>query len=88
MEDILLTAVPEYTKVIHSTVLLYAYSVDGFTRMIASQNAQKGPTNNLPPVMPQELIQMRCFEYPQIVLLQKQCLEVSMSEYDIVKMLD
>ena len=76
---------PEYTKVIHSTALLYAYSVDGFTRIVASQNAQNGPTNNLPPVMPQKLIQMRLIEFSQIVLLHKQRLEVSMSKYDIVK---
>ena len=88
LEDILTTEVPEYTKVIHSTALLYAYSVDGFTRIVASQNAQNGPTNNLPSVMPQELIQMRPFEFSQIVLLHKQCLEVSMSEYDIVKITD
>ena len=85
LEDILIIAVPEYTKVIHSTALLHAYSVDGFTRIVASQNAQNGPTNNLPPVMPQELIQMRPFEFSQIVLLHKQHLEMSMSEYDIVK---
>jgi hypothetical protein len=36
LEDILTTAVPEYKKVIHSTALLYAYSVDGFTRIVAS----------------------------------------------------
>ena len=36
LEDILTTAVPEYTKVIHSTALLYVYSVDGFTRVVAS----------------------------------------------------
>ena len=65
LEDILTTAVPEYTKGIHITTLLYAYSVDGFTRVVASQNAQNGPTNNLPPVMPQELIQMRPFEFPK-----------------------
>ena len=88
LEDILTTEVPEYTKVIQSTALLYAYSVDGFTRIVASQNAQNGPTNNLPSVMPQELIQMRPFELSQIVLLHKQCLEVSMSEYDIVKITD
>jgi hypothetical protein len=88
LEDILTTAVPEYTKVIHSTAMLYAYCVDGFTRIVASQNAQNGPTNNLPPVMLQELIQMRHFEFSQIVLLHKQCLEVSMSEYDIVKITD
>ena len=87
LEDILTTAVPEYTKVIHSTALLYAYSVNGFTRIVASQNAQNGPTN-LPPVMLQELIQMRPFEFSQIVLLHKQHLEVSMSEYDIVKITD
>ena len=57
LEDILIIAVPEYTKVIHSTALLHAYSIDGFTRIVASQNAQNGPTNNLPPVKPQELIQ-------------------------------
>ena len=85
LEDISTSAVPEYTKVIHSTALLHAYSVDGFTRIVASQNAQNGPTNNLPPVMPQELIQMRPFEFSQIVLLHKQHLEMSMSEYDIVK---
>ena len=83
LEDILTTAVPEYTKVIHSTALLYAYSVNGFTRIVASQNAQNGPTN-LPPVMLQELIQMRPFEFSHIVLLHKQHLEVSTSEYDIV----
>jgi hypothetical protein len=88
LEDIQTTAVPEYTKVIHSTALLYAYSVDGFTRIVASRNAQNGPTNNLPPLMPQELIQMRTFEFSQIVLLHKLCLEVSMSEYDIVKITD
>ena len=38
--------------------------------------------------MPQELIQMRPFEFSQIVLLYKQRLEVSMSEYDIVKITD
>ena len=38
--------------------------------------------------MPQELIQMRPFEFSQIVLLHKQQLEVSMSEYDIVKTTD
>ena len=38
--------------------------------------------------MPQELIQMRPFEFSQIVLLHKQYLEVSMSEYDIVKITD
>ena len=69
LEDIFTTVVPEYTKVIHSTAMLYAYSVDGFTRIIASRNAQNGPTNNLPPVMPQELIQMRPFEFSQIVLM-------------------
>jgi hypothetical protein len=84
LEDALTKAVPEYTKVIHNTTLLYAYCVDGFTIMVASQNAQNGPTNNLPPVIPQELIQMRTFEFSQIVLLHKQYLEVSMSEYDIV----
>ena len=68
--------------------MLYAYSVDGFTRIIASRNAQNGPTNNLPPVMPQELIQMRPFEFSQIILLHKQHLEMSMSEYDIVKITD
>ena len=36
LEDILTTAVPEYKKVIHSTALLYAYSVDGFMRIVAS----------------------------------------------------
>ena len=66
LEDILTTAVPEYTKVIHSTSLLYAYSVDGFTRIVASQNAQNGPTNILPPVMPQKLIQMRPFEFSKL----------------------
>ena len=85
LEDILIIAVPEYTKVIHSTALLYAYSADSFTRIVASQNAQNGPTNNLQPVMPLELIQMRPFEFSQIVLLHKQNLEVSMSKYDIVK---
>jgi hypothetical protein len=88
LEDIFTTAVTEYAKVIHSTALLYAYSVDGFTRIVASQNAQNGPTNNLPPVMPQVLIQLRPFEFSQIVLLHKQHLEVSMSEYDIVKITD
>ena len=88
LDDILTTAVPEYTKVIHSTSMLYAYCVDGFTRIVASQNAQNGPTNNLRPVMPQELTQMRPFEFSQIVLLHKQQLEVSMSEYDIVKITD
>ena len=88
LEDILTTAVPEYTKVIHSTAMLYAYCVDGFTRIVSSRNAQNGPINNLPPVMPQELIQMRPFEFSQIVLLHKQYLEVSMSEYDIVKITD
>ena len=72
LEDILTTAVPDYTKVIHSTAMLYAYCVNGFTRIVASRNAQNGPTNNLPPVMPQELIQMRPFEFSQIVLLHKQ----------------
>ena len=89
LEDILTTAVTEYTKVIHSTALLYVYSVDGFMRIFASWTAQNGPTyKNLPPVMPQELIQMRPFEFSQIVLLHKQRLEVSMSEYDIVKITD
>ena len=36
LEDILTTAVPEYTKVIHSTAMLYAYCVDGFTSIVAS----------------------------------------------------
>ena len=36
LEDIPTTAVPEYTKVIHSTAMLYAYSVDGFTSIVAS----------------------------------------------------
>jgi hypothetical protein len=36
LEDLLTTAVPEYTKVIHNTALLYAYSVDGFKRIFAS----------------------------------------------------
>ena len=63
LEDLLTTAVTEYTKVIHSTALLYVYSVDGFMRIFASWTAQNGPTyKNLPPVMPQELIQMRPFE--------------------------
>jgi hypothetical protein len=84
LEDILTTAVLEYTKVVHSTALLYTYSINGFTRIAASQNAQNEPTNNLPPVMLQELIQMRPFEFSQIVLLHKQHLEVSTSEYDIV----
>ena len=88
LEDVLTTAVPEYTKVIHSTALLYANSVDGFSRSVTIQNAQNDPTNNLLPVMPQELIQMRPFEFSQIVLLHKQQLEVSMSEYDIVKTTD
>ena len=79
---------PEYTKVIHSTALLYVYSVNAFTRIVASRNAQNEPTNNLLPVMPQELIQMRPFEFSQIVLLHKQHLEMSMSEYDIVKVAD
>ena len=34
LEDVLTTAVPEYTKVIHSTALLYANSVDGFSRSV------------------------------------------------------
>ena len=72
LEDILTTAVPGYTKVIHSTALLYAYSVDGFTRIVASRNAQNGIINILPPVMSQKLIQMRSFEFSQIVLLHKQ----------------
>ena len=63
LEDILTTAVPGYTKVIHSTALLYAYSVDGFTRIVASRNAQNGIINILPPVMSQKLIQMRSFEF-------------------------
>ena len=73
---------------IHSTALLYAYSVDGFTRIVVSRNAQNEPTNILSPVLPQKLIQMRPFEFSQIVLLHKQYLEVSMSEYDIVKITD
>ena len=36
LEDLLTTAVTEYTKVIHSTALLYVYSVDGFMRIFAS----------------------------------------------------
>ena len=88
MEGILTTAVPEYTKVMRSTALLYAYSVDGFTRIVASRNAQNGPTNILPPVMPQKLIQMRSFEFSHTALLHKQHLEVSMSEYDIVMITD
>ena len=71
LEDILTTAVPEYTKVIHSTALLYAYIVDGLTRIVTIQNAQNDPTNNLPSVMPQELIQMRPFEFSQIYLWHK-----------------
>ena len=88
LEDKLTTKVSEYTKVIQRTALLYAYSVDGITRIVASQNAQNRPTNNLPPVMLQELIQMRPFEFSQIVLLHKQHLEALMSEYDIVKITD
>ena len=38
--------------------------------------------------MHQELIQMRPFEFSQIVLLHKQRLEVLMSQYDIVKITD
>ena len=41
LEDILTTAVPGYTKVIHSTALLYAYSVDGFTRIVAFRSCLK-----------------------------------------------
>ena len=40
LEDVLTTAVPEYTKVIHRNTLLYAYRVDGFMTIVASQNAQ------------------------------------------------
>ena len=36
LEDILTVAVPEYTKVIHSSTLLYAYSVGGYTRIVHS----------------------------------------------------
>ena len=36
LEDILTTVVPEYTKVIHSTALLYADSVNGFMRIVTS----------------------------------------------------
>ena len=79
---------PEYTKVIHSTALLYADSVNGFMRIVTSWNAQNGPTNILPPVMPQKLIQKRPFEFSHIVLLHKQHLEVSMNEYDIVMITD
>ena len=67
---------------------MYAYNADGFTRNVASWNAQNGPTNILPPVMSQQLIQMRSFEFPQIALLYKQNLVVSMSKYDIVKKTD
>ena len=38
--------------------------------------------------MSQQLIQMRSFEFPQIALLYKQNLVVSMSKYDIVKKTD
>ena len=88
MEDKLTTAVTEYTKVIHSTAMLYAYCVDGFTRIVASPNAQNEPTDIFPPVMSQKLIQMRSFEFSQIFLLHKQQLEVSRSKYDIVNLTD
>ena len=38
--------------------------------------------------MPQKLIQMRPFEFSHTVLLHKQHLEVSMSEYEIVMITD
>lgn len=61
----------DYIDVVKSVSLLYAQSVDGLLMVIAEQDESNNPTDLLPPVVPQDLIKMRGYDFGQLLKLHK-----------------
>ena len=78
----------KYKMVLHSTALLFAFSVNGLKKVIADRDNNNGPSDNFPPVLPHELVKLRPFNFSEIVVMQNARLGVSYTEEEIISIND
>ena len=74
----------DFNMVRHSTALLFAESINGFSRIVAERNEMNQPTDNLPPVLPHDLLKLRPYEFAQLIALHQQRLIASFNEEEII----
>ena len=70
--------------VVHSTALLFAEGVNGLSSIVAQRDEANEPTDSLPPVLPQQLVKLRPFEFSQVVALHNRRLKESFTEDQII----
>jgi len=75
----------QYNAVLRSTAYLYTAAVEGLTRIAAQRDETNQPTDFLPPVLPHELVNLRPFDFAQIVSQRKARLKDSLSEDEIIE---
>ena len=84
LQNLRINSPEEYKIVVQSTALLFAESVNGFSSMVAERNVANEATDCLPPVLPQDLVRIRPYEFSQIVEMQNDRLMVSFTEEQIM----
>ena len=78
----------EYIMVVRSTAILFANGVNGLSRIVVERDTANEPIDNIPPVLSNDLVKLRPFDFSQLVLLQNERLKVSMTDEDIIQIND
>ncbi len=69
MQQLQETNEEDFNMVRHSTALLFAKSINGFSRIVAERNEMNQPTDNLLSVLPHDLLKLRPYEFAQLIAL-------------------
>jgi len=70
--------------VVHSTALLFAEGVNGLSNIVADRNAANEQTDCLSPVLSQDLVKLRPFDFSRLIAFQNDRLKVSFTEEQII----
>ena len=84
LQDLQTNSHEQYRMVVHSTALLFAEGVNGLSSIVAQRDEANEPTDSLPPVLPQQLVKLRPFEFSQVVALHNRRLKESFTEDQII----
>jgi hypothetical protein len=84
MQQLQETDEEDFNMIRDSAALLFAESINGFSRIVAERNEMNQPTDNLLSVLPHDLLKLRPYKFAQLIALHQQRLIASFNEEEII----